>query len=190
MRQSNSNEYPQHNWAASWQNQKYDCSPSEDSDQPRHRPSLITVFAVRMKKPWVLSFTSSAQRRLWSDWAQADCALSKDSDWAQADLSLCWAHSHFVGFVIRWLICFHGELKKIILQLSTNNHLICFIGPRVSFNIISSCSFRTASDQLNWTNISFLCLVKFPAFATVLKEFPNQTRKNKKKKKKKLSGHF
>ena len=69
------------------------CAPSEDSDQPGHPPSLITVFAVRMKKAWVLSNPKSAQRRLWSDWAD------------QADLSLRWAHSHFVGFVTRRLKC-------------------------------------------------------------------------------------
>ena len=61
-------------WAATWQNQQSDCAPSEDSDQPRHPPSLISVFNVRMKKAWVLSYPLSAQRRLWSDWedAQAD----------------------------------------------------------------------------------------------------------------------
>ena len=58
-------------WAASWQNQKNDCAPNEDSDQPGHPPSLIRVFAVRMKKAWVRSFSLSAQRRLWSDWADA-----------------------------------------------------------------------------------------------------------------------
>ena len=42
-------------------------------------PSLIRVFAVRMKKVWVLSYPLSAQLRLWSDWADA-----------QADLSLRW----------------------------------------------------------------------------------------------------
>ena len=51
-------------------------------DQPRHPPSLIRVFAVRMKKAWVLSYPMSAQRRLRSDWANA-----------QADLSLRWAQS-------------------------------------------------------------------------------------------------
>ena len=56
--------------------------------------SLIRVFAVRMKKAWILSYPLSKRRRLWSDWADA-----------QADLSLRWAHSHFVGFVMRWLIC-------------------------------------------------------------------------------------
>ena len=79
-------------WAATWQNQQSDCAPSEDSDQPGHPPSLIRVFAVRMKKTWVLSYTMSAQQSLWSDWANA-----------QADLSLCWAHTHFVGFVMSWL---------------------------------------------------------------------------------------
>ena len=34
------------------------------TDQPGHPPSLIRVFAVRMKKAWVLSYTLSAQRRL------------------------------------------------------------------------------------------------------------------------------
>ena len=41
--------------AASWQNQQCGCTPSLDSDQPGHPPSLISVFAVRMKKAWVLS---------------------------------------------------------------------------------------------------------------------------------------
>ena len=81
-------------WATTWQNQQNGCAPSEDSDQPGHPPSLIRVFAVRMKKAWVLSYPLSAQRRLWSDWADA-----------QADLSLRWAHTHFVGFVMSWLIC-------------------------------------------------------------------------------------
>ena len=73
---------------------KMACAPSKDSDQPGHPPSLIRVFAARMKKAWVLSNPLSAQQRLWSDWADA-----------QADPSLRWAHSHFVGFVMRRLIC-------------------------------------------------------------------------------------
>ena len=51
---------------------------------------------VRTKKAWVLSFPLSAQRGVWSDWADA-----------QADLSLRWAHSHFVGFVMSRLIFHH-----------------------------------------------------------------------------------
>ena len=37
---------------------------SKDSDQPGHPLSLIRVFTVRMKKPLVLRYPSSAQRRL------------------------------------------------------------------------------------------------------------------------------
>ena len=49
-------------WAATWQNQQNGCAPSEDSDQPGHPPSLIRVFAVRMKKAWALSYPLSAQQ--------------------------------------------------------------------------------------------------------------------------------
>ena len=82
-------------WAAAWQNKQNDCAPSKDSDQPGHAPSLIRVFAVRMKKHWVLSYPLRELWRLWSDWADA-----------QADLSLLWRKGHFVGFVLKWLI-FH-----------------------------------------------------------------------------------
>ena len=58
-------------WTASWQNQQDGCAPSEDSDQPGHTPSLIRVFAVCLKKAWVLSYLLSAQWRLSSDWADA-----------------------------------------------------------------------------------------------------------------------
>ena len=79
---------------------KMACVPSEDSEQPEHPPSLFRVFAVRIKKAWVLSYPLSAQRRPWSDWADA-----------QADLSLRWVHSHFVGFVTRRLILKTPDLK-------------------------------------------------------------------------------
>ena len=83
-------------WAATGQNQQNGYAPSEDSDQPGHPPNLtwlIRVFTVHMKKDWVFSYTLSAQWRLWSDWADV-----------QADLSLCLAHTHFIGFVISWLM--------------------------------------------------------------------------------------
>ena len=48
---------------------------------------VLSVVTVRMKKPLVLIYPLSAQRRLRS--ALAD---------AQADLSLCWAHRSFCWF--------------------------------------------------------------------------------------------
>ena len=46
-----------------------------------------SVFDVRMKKRWDLGYSVSAQRRLWSDWADA-----------QPDLSLRWAQMLFSWF--------------------------------------------------------------------------------------------
>ena len=66
---------------------KMACAPSEDSDQPGHPPSLIRVFAVCLKKAWVLNYPLSVQQRLWSDLVDA-----------QADLSLPWAHMPFCWF--------------------------------------------------------------------------------------------
>ena len=56
----------------------------------------------------ILRYPLSAHWRLWSDWAGA-----------QADLSLPWAHSHFVGFVTRWLIWQYS--KDNFLQFSIKN---------------------------------------------------------------------
>ena len=78
-------------------------APSEDSDQPGHPPGLTRLVAVRMKKPWVLSYPLSVQGRLWSDWADA-----------QADLSLLWAHMPF-----RW---FCHDVAQIIWALSTSDN--------------------------------------------------------------------
>ena len=77
---------------------KMACASSEDSDQPGHSPSLIRVFAVRMKKTWALNYPLSAQRRLWSDWMDKPKTLQTGRMprliWVFA------ARSHFVGFVM------------------------------------------------------------------------------------------
>ena len=66
---------------------------------------LISDFAVRMKKAWVLSYPLS-QSEDWLDWVDA-----------QADLSLQWAQSHFVGFVMR---------RSIYSRHGRNNTLASF----------------------------------------------------------------
>ena len=83
-------------WATTRQNQQNSYAPSEDSDQPGHPPSLIRVFAVRMKEAWVLSYPLSAQRRLWSDWA---------------DLSLRWVH------ILLVLSCRSSNIFLFLLHL-------------------------------------------------------------------------
>ena len=95
-------------WAATWQNQQSDRAASEDSDQPGHPPSLIGAFAMRWMCSQVPKLSSCGQRRLWSDWADA-----------QADLSLRWAHSHFVGCVMsRLKSLFKIDMFSIMQMLS------------------------------------------------------------------------
>ena len=65
-----------------------------------------------MKKAWILSYPLSAQRRPWSDWADA-----------QADLSLRWAHIHFVGFGMRRLISALSSPSEVITMLSNGSEI-------------------------------------------------------------------
>ena len=61
----------------------------------------------------------SAWKKLGS--LAANWAHSEDwSDWvdAQADLSLRWAHTHFVGFVMSWLT-WALEAKNLVLEMKT-----------------------------------------------------------------------
>ena len=105
--------YPKHLWVVSWQNQQNDCAPSEDSDQPGHPPSLIRVFAVRMKKARGLSYPMSALRRFWSDWADA-----------QADLSLRWAHSSFCRFCHEAALMCQNDRDTVCPDLSIRKLII------------------------------------------------------------------
>ena len=83
---------------------KMTCAPSEVSDQLGHPPSLIRVFAVRMRKYWVLSYPLSTLWRVWSDWVDA-----------QADLSLWWAQRSF------WWFCHEVAYLVFSCSLSTMN---------------------------------------------------------------------
>ena len=92
--------------AASWQNQQNGMCAKQTQislgihpDQPGHPPSLIRVFAVRIKKVWVLSYPLSAKRRL--------IRLGGCPDWSESLLgvqSFCWfchvaapIHTYLVG---------------------------------------------------------------------------------------------
>ena len=113
-------------WDVTWQNQQNECAPSEDSDQPWHPPSLIRVFAVRMQKPWVLSYPLSAQRRLWSDWVDVftGCTLIL--------LVLSFRSSNTICNKITFLLCVLkgklGRVKRICVfehSVMTNFNCAC-----------------------------------------------------------------
>ena len=90
------------------------CAPSKDSDQPGHPPSLIRVFAVRLKTARILIYPLGASKDSESDWAEA-----------QADLGLRWAHmpfclfchdaAHFQSWPCPLSSVFYNATKNIIL---------------------------------------------------------------------------
>ena len=95
-------------------------APSKDSDQSGNPLSLIRVFAIRLKKARSHSYPLSAQRILWSDWAdvQADLSLR----WAQ---SFCWfghdaAHMYIIRVNYRkaYFIHHHSIISRLHALLS------------------------------------------------------------------------
>ena len=101
-------------WAATWRNQQSECAPSEDSDQPGHPPSLIRVFAVRMKKPWVLSLPLSAQRRLWSGWSESSLGAH----------SLCWFCHEAAHMLYSCVIVLHICVIVMIVLYSVFHNML------------------------------------------------------------------
>ena len=93
------------------------CVPSEDSDQPGHPLSLIRIFAVRMKKAWVLSYPLNAKR------------LSGLSlHWAHMPLC-CFCHEVFFFFLyFSTKTCCEYSLKRLckVLVMGTHNILFFF----------------------------------------------------------------
>ena len=79
-------------WVATWQNQHGECAPSESSLSAwKNLGSLATHWA---------------HSKDWSD--------------GHADLSLCLAHTHFVGFVLLWLKCISFTLWNILSSEQSN----------------------------------------------------------------------
>ena len=83
-------------WAVTWQKNEVIMRPAK------------TQISLGIRPVWSVFAEPCRQRRLWSDWADA-----------QADRSLRWAHTHFVGFVM-------SRLSYVFWQVS-NFHLISFL---------------------------------------------------------------
>ena len=136
-----SNEYPQHMFLEDYRKLSFEpphdktnemaCAPSEDSDQPGHPPSLISVFAVRMEKAWVLSCPLSAQWRLWSDWADAQAAQS-DQSLRWAHMPLCWFCRGAAHFIIIEYLPYLFERLLVFVGMQGGKRgccllLLCFV---------------------------------------------------------------
>ena len=123
---------------------KWHVRPAKD--RPGHSPNLIRYFAVRVKKPWVLSYPLSAQRRLWSDWADA-----------QADLSLRWVHMPFLWFcrALTQIIVNTAHLKRLPLFGVDNGEEESKINKWKRRGLAFWCQKRKWKSYL-WPNYGFI----------------------------------
>ena len=81
-----------------------------------------SVFAVRMKKAWVLNYPLSAQRRRWSNWADAHAIL----------LVLSWGDSYVFqeGICHRMTWSLMGNCEEI--QRQCQHHASHWLSPKIS----------------------------------------------------------
>ena len=87
-------------WAAARQNQQNGVTQISLGNRPVWSGSLLCAQRVAKDQSFL-----HADSEDWWDWVDA-----------QADLTLCWAHSHFVGFVMRRLLCYSDR------QVWTNSY--------------------------------------------------------------------
>ena len=103
-----------------------------------------------MKKPWVLSYPLSAQRRL--------IRLGRCPD-----LSLRWVHTHFIGFVMSWVMCACLCLK---LELGFSPVCIQMKAGRLAqmvkaFAKIMCCKSLSLRYEFDSSQGQFVCLDMF-----------------------------
>ena len=118
-------------WPSARQNLQSGTVPSEDSDQLGHPPSLIRVFAVCMKKAWVLSNLLSTQQRL--------IRLGRCPGWSE---SLLGAHA-----ILLVLSCTGSFVYQFIivevLQKETTQRIITHQTDRYCFHrSLVGCQYR------------------------------------------------
>ena len=143
-----------------------ECVPSEDSDQPRHPPSLIRVFAVCKKKHWDLSYPLGlSECPGWSEsslgavillvlsWGGLNAACGFSGGFPlKASVRFHLTYMYFIGLAqTEWNEPCHEimvlfVLGKLILQTDMRSHpagldIWCLVGPFVYFH--TSC-VRTA----------------------------------------------
>ena len=88
---------------------KWNVSPAKTQISLGIRPAWSESSMSAWRKLGSLATHWAEQLRLWSDWADA-----------QADLSLRWAHSHFAGFVMSYIVLISAFLyidKKSLIGL-------------------------------------------------------------------------
>ena len=68
------------------------------------KPTKRVCAQRSLRSAWASAQSDQSLRCALNGWLRTPAFFMGTAD-AQADLSLCWAHNHIVGFVMRRLIC-------------------------------------------------------------------------------------
>ena len=127
---------------------------------PPPPPPVWSEFVVRLKKAWILSYPLSAQRRLWSDWADTESSLGAHA--ILLVLSRCDSNASFLTLTMHLRIkqencstknpIFHqyrATYKNRILSVTFLGHDLRFCLRRFAFweKILKIKRFRKLSEQ-------------------------------------------
>ena len=144
------------------------CISPISTEPPRDKPTkwhvrpTKTQISLGIRQIWSVSFLSTWRERgsLATHWAQANAPIRlggcPGSDWvdAQTDLSLRWAHSHFVGFVMSRLKCWskppHGRLHVLPIYII----LVCML----TWAIFLPALLARSRSNVPRDHTSFCCL--------------------------------
>ena len=107
-----------------------------------------SVFAVRMKNDWVFSYPLSAQRRLWSDWADAQAGLSLRC----AHMPFCW-FCHVAAQLYSFPHLFYSALIRFVCSFWIANfrfHPYAYTIKYFVFVLIYSVIYVISTIQRNY----------------------------------------
>ena len=143
--------------AASWQNRQSECAPSEDSHQPGHPPSLIRVFAVRMKKPWAQSDQSHEETLspIWSEPSLCAQRVAKDPSFLHADSG----DPDQTGRMPRLIWVFAGRtLTLLVLSCRGSSSFYFIVLYFVSVATVTTNFFQTSIHWLPCSNANIVLI--------------------------------
>ena len=104
-------------------------------------PGLIRVFAVPMENPWVLSYLLTTQRRLWSDWTDAQADLES----LLGGMSFCWIYWAVAHFSFQ---CVQYIDEEVLTELVPRLTELIKSGIGVGTKVSIVCWFWCFMDQL------------------------------------------
>ena len=94
----------------------------------------------RMKEAWVISYPFSAQRRLWSDWA--DGRIGGCPGWSESSLgaqSVCWFCHEVDQLLFFLLLTLDHSMDEDVFHSICSRYFLVFLFAKQNFSMVRVC---------------------------------------------------